>query len=79
MYDSPASEICDFIKFCLSCLGSLVFLLPRILDYGIWLSNILAKSVPDESYSRNVSCAPKLISTFLIENGIYKNDISSGL
>jgi len=30
----------------------------------ILLSNILALSVPDEGYSRNVSCALNLISTF---------------
>ena len=29
-----------------------------------WLSNMLALSVPDKGYSRNVSCALNLISTF---------------
>jgi hypothetical protein len=33
--------------------------------YIIWLSNITILSVPDEGCSRNVSCAPNLISTFL--------------
>ena len=32
----------------------------------IWLSNILALSVPDEGCFRNASCALNLISTFLI-------------
>jgi hypothetical protein len=32
----------------------------------------LVTIVPDESYSRNPSCALNLIFTFLIENGIYK-------
>jgi len=31
----------------------------------IWLSNILALSVPDEGYSGNVSCALNLLSAFL--------------
>ena len=31
----------------------------------IWLSNILALSVPHEGYSRSASCALNLISTFL--------------
>ena len=31
----------------------------------IWLSNILALSVPHEGYSRSSSCALNLISTFL--------------
>jgi len=34
------------------------------LNKIIWLSNILVLSVPDESYSRNASCALNLISTF---------------
>jgi hypothetical protein len=33
----------------------------------IWLSNILALSVPDEGYSRNAPYALNLISTFLSE------------
>ena len=32
----------------------------------IWLSNILALSVPDEGCFRNASCALNLISTFSI-------------
>ena len=32
----------------------------------IWISNILALTVPDEGYSRNASCALNLISTFLL-------------
>ena len=32
----------------------------------IWISNILALSVPDEGYSRNASCALSMISTFLL-------------
>jgi hypothetical protein len=37
-------------------------------DYKIiWLSNMLALIVPDKAYSRNASCAPNLISTFLFE------------
>ena len=42
----------------LSCLGSLVFMLPKI----VWLSNLFALSVPDEVYSRNASCSLNLIS-----------------
>jgi len=34
----------------------------------IWLSNILTLSVPDAGYSRNVSCALILISTFLFHS-----------
>jgi hypothetical protein len=34
---------------------------------NIWLSNLLIMSVPDEGYSRNVSCTLNLISTFLIQ------------
>ena len=33
----------------------------------IWLSNILALSVPDECYSRNVLFALNLISTMLLQ------------
>lgn len=36
--------------------------------YIIWLSNIL--DVPDECYSRNVSCALHLISNFLFKQSI---------
>ena len=43
-------------------LGPLGLLLPKT----IWLSNILALSVHNEGYSRNVSCALNLISTFLL-------------
>ena len=32
----------------------------------IWISNILALSVDDEGYSRNASCALRIISTFLL-------------
>ena len=32
----------------------------------IWLSNLLINNVPDESYSRNMSCTLELISTFLL-------------
>jgi len=32
----------------------------------IWLSNLLALSVPDEGDSRNVLCALNLISIFLL-------------
>jgi hypothetical protein len=32
-----------------------------------WLSIIVALSVPDEGYSRNVSCALKLISTYDVQ------------
>ena len=32
----------------------------------IWLSNLSILSLPDEGYSRNASCAPNLISTFLL-------------
>jgi hypothetical protein len=35
-------------------IGPLVLLLPKILI--IWLSNLLILSVPDEGYSRNMSC-----------------------
>ena len=52
----------------LSCLGTLVLLLPKL--YIIWLSNLLALSVPDEAlsvpdedYYRNDSCALTLIFT----------------
>jgi len=31
-----------------------------------WLSNLSILSVPDEGYSRNVSCALNLMSTFLL-------------
>jgi len=34
----------------------------------IWLSHVLALSVPDERYSRSVSCALILIFTFLFES-----------
>ena len=34
--------------------------------YIIWLSILSILSVPDEGYSRNASCAPKLMSTFLL-------------
>ena len=37
-------------------LGSLVFLVPKILKI-IWLSNILTLSLPEEGCYRNVSCA----------------------
>ena len=33
----------------------------------IWLSNLSPLVVPDDGYSRNVSCALKLISTFLFQ------------
>jgi hypothetical protein len=45
-------------------LGPLVFLLPKFLR--LWLSNILALSVPDEGDSRKVLCTINLISTFLL-------------
>ena len=48
----------------LSCLGPLVLLILKL--YIIWLSNILALSVPDEGYSRNASCALNLIFTYLL-------------
>jgi hypothetical protein len=41
-----------------------VFLAPKDLKI-IWLSNILALSIPHEAYSRNVLCALNLISVFL--------------
>ena len=41
-------------------IGPLVLLLPKILI--IWLSNLLILSVPDEGYSRNVSCTLNLLS-----------------
>ena len=46
----------------LSRLGHLVLLLPEL--WIIWLSNLLILSVPDEVYSRNVSCAINVISMF---------------
>jgi hypothetical protein len=47
----------------LSCLGALVYLLPiRVLI--IVLSILLTLNVSDEGYSRNVSCALNMISTF---------------
>jgi hypothetical protein len=36
----------------------------NVQDLYIWLSNILALSVPGEGYSSNASCALHLISTF---------------
>ena len=35
-------------------------------DTFIWISNILILSVPDESYTRNRSCALYFTSTFLL-------------
>ena len=32
----------------------------------IWLSDLSMWSVPDEGYSRNVSCVQSMISTFLL-------------
>ena len=43
-------------------IGNLIFSKALI----IWLSNLSILSVPHESYSRNVSCALILISTFLL-------------
>ena len=39
----------------------------------IWFCNILALSLPDESFSRSASCALNLISKFLLEGN--KNNI----
>jgi len=55
--------------FWLSCLGPLLFLLPKISI--IWLSNLLALSIPDEGYSRNMQCALILMSTFLFQNYLW--------
>ena len=46
--------------------GPLVFLLPETLKlFGFEVFSTL--SIPDYSYSRNVSCALNLISTFLLQ------------
>ena len=64
-HGSPRSEMCDRSRFMLSCLGSLVFLLPKHLNY--LASNHLTLSIPEEGYSRNVSCVLNYISTFLLD------------
>ena len=58
-----SSGIGDHNRFWRSCLGPLVSLLPKLEI--IWLSNLSNLGVPEEDYSRNVSCALNLISTFL--------------
>ena len=58
---TPPSGICDLGGFWLIYLWPFGFLAPKDLFQMIWLSNILALSVPDEGYSRN---ALNLISTF---------------
>ena len=60
---SSLSGIGDLCRFCLSCLGALVYLLP-IRFLIIVLSILSTLSVSDEGYSRNVSCALNMISTF---------------
>ena len=53
----------DHRRFWRSCLGPLVSLLPKLEI--IWLSNLSILGVPEEDYSRNVSCTLNLISMFL--------------
>ena len=55
----------------------MVFLLPKIFKlFGF--SNILTLIVPDEGYSRNVSCALNLLSMFLLNllNFFFFQDVS---
>ena len=52
---SLTSGKCDLNRFCLFCLVPLVFLLSELLI--ILFSILLTLNVPDEGYSRNVSCA----------------------
>jgi len=40
----------------------------HIVNFLLLLSNLLTLSIPDEGYSRNVSCALNLISTFLLHH-----------
>ena len=55
---SPPSGIADLSRFWLSCLGLLVYLLPKTIKF------VLAFKYFDyERYSRNVSCVLNLIST----------------
>ena len=58
-----SSGIGDHNRFWRSCLGPWVSLLPKLEI--IWLSNLSIFGVPEEGYSRNVSCTLNLISTFL--------------
>ena len=51
-------------RYCLYIPSNMFFLKLKDNWLIIWLSNILALSVPDEGYSRNASCAINLISTF---------------
>ena len=60
---APRPGICD--GFRLSCLDSLVFLLPKQLCY--LASNHLTLTIPNEGYSRNVSRVLNYISTFLLD------------
>ena len=57
---TPPLGICNLSRFWLFCLGSSMFLLPKIFTF------IYSLSVPDEGYSRNASYALHLISTFLL-------------
>jgi hypothetical protein len=49
----------------------LLSILKRLKDWMIWLSNVSVLTVPDEGYSRNVSCTLNLISTFLLHTGMF--------
>ena len=62
----------EFWKYWVSCLPRHGLLAPKDFK-NIWLSNLLIMSVPDEGYSRNVSCTLNLISTFLIQTNIFKH------
>jgi hypothetical protein len=52
-----------YIRFWLSCLGPMVLLFPKLLNY--LASHSCAFKLLDEGYFRNGSCALNLISTFL--------------
>ena len=58
----PPSGMGNLSQLWLSCLGPLGLMLPKILI--AWLSNLSILSIHDEGYSRNVSYALILISTF---------------
>jgi hypothetical protein len=52
-------------RFWLSCFDRLVFLFPKSFIF-FWICNLLTMNIPDEGFSRNVSCARNQISTFLL-------------
>ena len=52
----------DHSRFWLSCLGSLVLVLPKLII--ICLSYLSIFIIPDEGFSRNASCTLNLIFTF---------------